>query len=111
MLKVLNYVIVFLLEVVMAYSFAVFGYSRGTDSFSRYAWAAAFAIGCIVLWAILAAPKSGYRLPIPYLFIFRGVMFLFTAFFLYVLQLRGIAVTIAVLAVVTQVVSFFTETT
>ncbi|MGC4234966.1 MAG: YrdB family protein [Niabella sp.] len=109
MVKLINQPIVFILELVMLYSFGYFAYSKGINSFTRFAFAiAAIALG-VILWSLLAAPKSGHRLPMPYLAVFRGGLFLVAAFFLYQLQMKNFALIVAILAITTQLISYLTE--
>ncbi len=109
MVKLINQPIVFALELIMLYSFGHFAYSKGINSFSRVAFTIAAIILGVGLWSLLAAPKSGHRLPMPYLTVFRGGMFLVAAFFLYQLQMKNFALIVAILAIATQLVSYLTE--
>jgi hypothetical protein len=93
----------------MIASFGCYGYSRGFNVPTRFVFSVSMIAICVALWAFLAAPKSTHRLPMPYLGLFRGIMFLFTAFFLFLFQLQTFAIAIGVLAVITQIVSYYTE--
>jgi len=64
---------------------------------------------CHFLWAFFAAPKSVHRLKMPYLAIFRASIFLIASFLLYQTEQKNIAIAFALLAIVTQAVSFFAE--
>lgn len=109
MLKSAIQIVVFLLELCMLAAFGCYGYSRPADMLLRVGLAAGLVIAAIILWAVLAAPNSRYRLPLPALAIFRATMFLVAAFFVYCLGYRNMAFIMAAIAVTTQILSCFTE--
>lgn len=109
MLKVLNQVIVFIMELVMLYSFWQFGHKTGSNTFTQYILAILLSAICIVLWGIFAAPKSAKRLSMPYLGLFRCGMFLTAALFLFLHNLQTMAIVMTVLAFITQVASLYIE--
>lgn len=100
---------VFLMELLMLIAFGCYGYSIPAGMPLRISLAGGFVILAVILWAVFAAPNSGHRLPLPALAIFRAVMFLVAAFFIYRLGLKSMALIMAVMAVVTQTISCFTE--
>lgn len=93
----------------MLVAFGCYGYSKPADMLQRIGFAAGLVAAAIVLWAIYAAPNSRRRLRLPALAIFRATMFLVAAFFFYRLGLGNVALIIAVTAVITQILSCFTE--
>ncbi|MEX6686820.1 YrdB family protein [Danxiaibacter flavus] len=109
MLKAIFQVIVFIMELVMLYSFGFFAYKAGSNTLTHYTLAILLTAGCIILWGVFAAPKSAKRLNMPYLGLFRCGMFLTAALFLFLLDLKTMAIAMAALAVITQVASFYVE--
>ena len=109
MLKPAVQIVVFLLEILMLVAFGCYGYSSPVSMLLRVGLGIALVIAAIILWAVLAAPNSRHRLPLPALAVFRAAMFLLAAFFLYRLGYRNIALITAALAVATQIISCFTE--
>lgn len=108
MLKYFNQIIVFMMELVMVGFFAYYGYHRNTTVLNRYLLACCLPGAAIFLWGRFAAPKSSTRLTMPYLVMFRAMMFLVTSVVLYQSGNVPMAIIIAVLAVVTQAVSYST---
>ena len=108
-LKSANGIVVFLLELLMLVAFGCYGYNQLTSIGLRIGLAAGLVIAAIILWAAFAAPKSKERLRLPALALFRAAMFLTAAFFVYHLGHRNWAFGIAVAAITTQVISWFTE--
>ena len=109
MLKSVVQIVVFLLELLMLVAFGCYGYSKPADMSLRIGLAAGLVIVAIILWAVLAAPNSRYRLLLPALAVFRAAMFLVAAFFFYHLGFENMALIMASIAVTTQIVSCFTE--
>jgi hypothetical protein len=109
MLKPAVQIVVFLMELLMPIAFACYGYNKPIDGPLRIALAAGLVLAAIILWAVLAAPNSRHRLPLPALAIFRASMFLVAAFFFYQLGFQNLALMMAALAVTTQILSCFTE--
>ena len=109
MLKYVNQPIVFIIELAMLGSFAYFGFQKGNSTLAKYTLAIIIPAIAIVLWSYWAAPKSAHRLVMPYLAIFRLALFLAASYLLYACHQTKLAIILAVLSVVTQVVSYFTE--
>lgn len=109
MLKAIYQVIVFTMELVMLYSFWLFGYKTGSNTLTHYVLAILLTAICIILWGIFAAPKSTKRLAMPYLGLFRCGMFLTAALFLFLLDQKTLAVVMAALAITTQAAAFYVE--
>jgi len=108
-MKTLNQAIVFLLEISMLISLGYYGFSKSWSLLPKTIFAFFLIVFAIFLWAFFAAPKSVHRLKMPYLAIFRASIFLIASFLLYQTEQKNIAIAFAVLAIVTQAVSFFAE--
>jgi len=109
MIKQVNQFIVFTLELIMFIALGYYGMTRDWSILPRVLFTIAIITMTITLWGIFAAPKSAYRLEMPYLAIFRGIMFLSASFLFSQLGIKTLAITLAALAVMTQTLSYFTE--
>lgn len=105
---VINSAIVFSLELTMLYAFARYGYNLG-EGIQGYLISVLILALAITIWAIWAAPKSKFRLPMPYQAILRMLMFGLGAICLYFLGNTNWAIMIWVLAVFTQWVGWMTD--
>src|SRR5689334_12209565 len=105
MLKNINSAVVFFMELLMLYAFGLFGYFNGTTTAMKYVWAILLPATVIIVWAILAAPKSKRRLKSPYQYLLRIVLFLLAAYLLYISNQPVIAIIMAALAIVTQIIA------
>lgn len=109
MLKTLNQTTTFLLEIAMLISMGYYAMAKPWSLLPKVALAIGLIAVAILLWAILAAPRSTNRLDMPYLVLFRAGMFLVASFLLYQSGQKNIALVLAALAIVTQTISLFTE--
>ena len=109
LLKATNELVVFMLELLMLAVFGWYGYNAPANIGLRIGMAGALATGAVILWAVLAAPKSTRRLRFPALQAFRAAMFLLSALFVYRLGYQNWALVIAMTAIITQIISCFTE--
>lgn len=107
MLKIINLALVFLIELIMFGSFAYFGFQKGNGLFQKYGFAIILTLLAVVLWAYWASPKSGNRLKMPYLAIFRLSLFLLASYFLYRCGHANFALILAIFSTVTQISSVF----
>jgi Protein of unknown function (DUF2568) len=80
LLKNINLVLAFLLELGLFSSVSYWGFQKGNSTFTK--WIIAFICFSIAvgLWAVFAAPKSESRLPFHLRLVFELVMFLVAAF-------------------------------
>jgi len=108
-MNLLNKIVTFFLELAMLASFACFGFQKGGTPLVKYGLAVLLPILAIVLWGYFAAPKSSHRLELPAVALFRGLIFLAAALCLFLCHQRVPALTMAVLAILTQIASFFGE--
>ena len=108
-MKQLNSLVTFLLELVMVVSFAYYGYHKEYSKTGQIFLMLLFPLVAIALWAWFAAPRSRHQLSTPLLQLFRAVMFLIAAFFLYQSGCFIVACIVAALAIVTQMISYFAK--
>jgi len=106
-LKHTNQALMFFIELIMLGSFAYFGFQKGHTVLFRYILAIALPTVGIVCWALWAAPKSSSRLPMPYLALFRVVLFLLASYFLYACRQTNLAFVVAAVSIITQVLGYY----
>lgn len=111
MIKSLNQILVFILEMIMLISYGYFGMTRQLNFSPRLLCTFLFVSVAVILWSIFAAPKSVHRLEMPYLSIFRMLMFSLSAFLLVESGYKIFGMIVFILALVTQTISLFTEQT
>ncbi|MFN8343695.1 MAG: YrdB family protein [Spirosomataceae bacterium] len=107
--KTIYLTVSFLLEIAMLISYGYYGMNRPWNFLPRLLVTIAMIAAAIALWGLWAAPKSGHRLAMPYLPIFRASMFFLAAFLLYQSGQKNGAFLFFALTVVTQTMSYFTE--
>ena len=109
MIKSINQIFVFILEIIMLISYGYFGMTRQWNLASRLLLALLIVSIAILLWARFAAPKSVHRLRMPYLAFFRVLMFSVSAFMLFQSGHKNFALIVFAFALLTQTISYFTE--
>lgn len=92
--------IAFLLEIAMLISLGMWGFHGDKSIFEKLLPGLGLPILAAVLWGILAAPKSGYRLDLPYRLLFSFALFCLAAFLLYRLGHTTLALTFAGVAII-----------
>jgi uncharacterized protein DUF2568 len=109
MIKSINQILVFILEMIMLFSYGYFGMTRQWNFSPKLLFTFLFVSAAIILWSIFAAPKSGRRLAMPYLSIFRMLMFSLSAFLLVECGYKNFGMIVFIFSLVTQAMSLFTE--
>lgn len=109
MLKTINQTVAFLLEIAMLIAFGYYGMHRPWSLLPKLLFTILLIAVAILLWGRFAAPKSQRRLEMPYLAIFSISMFLISAFLLYQTGYKNAGILIAVLAIISQTIAYFTE--
>ena len=107
MVKAINRIAVFVIELIMTATFAHVGFQKGNNMLSKYSCAFILPLVVILLWSYFAAPKSSHRLKMPYLAIFRLALFLTAAYLLYKSGQINFAIVLAFSSVITQMISCF----
>jgi hypothetical protein len=100
-LKIVNDILMFILELTMLLSLGIWGYSM-TDGTGRFFFALLLPSLAGILWGILAAPKSKRRLKLPWRAAFALSIFLVAAWGLSQTGRIQTALVFATLAVVNQ---------
>lgn len=106
-LKSLNQVIQFLVEMVMLVALGYGGFQLGKTTFSKYLFAVSIVGIVIVLWWLFAAPKAPYRLDLPFRLFFKLALFFIAAFLLYESGQSNLAIIFAVIAFVNEIIAAF----
>lgn len=83
LLKGLNQVIYFSLELCMFVSLGYAGFHNSQHPYGKYLMGIGLPLLAATLWGIFAAPRSAYRLDFPYRSLFALTLFGFTALLLY----------------------------
>lgn len=109
MIKIINSIVVFALEMGMLFTYGYYGMTRNWNLSTKLLFTVGTLALAIYLWAMYAAPKSSHQLEMPYLAMFRAAMFLVPAFLLFRMDLKAMSITVVVLALLTQLISYFTE--
>lgn len=81
-LKSINQIVAFLLELGMLAAVGRWGYLQGKTTLSKYGFALLLIAVIVVLWGYFAAPKSANRLSLGYRMIFEFVLFMIATFLL-----------------------------
>lgn len=109
MIKSINQIVAFALEIIMLVTYGYFGMTRPWNLIVRLLFTILVISLAVLLWSKFAAPKSGQRLKMPYLALFRAAMFLVAAFFLFQTGHKNLAFMVTGVIIITQLVSYFTE--
>lgn len=109
LLKQLNAALVFFLEIAMITGLGFGGYSFGTNTVTKWAFAIFFPVVAISLWAYFAAPKSSHRLELGPRIAFELLIFSLTAFVLYKSGYKYAGIAFAIISWVTVTASYFFE--
>ena len=105
-LKIINSVLAFSLELSMFFSISYWGFLQGKTSFSKWAIAIILLAISVTLWGILASPNSQTRLKFPLRLIFEVSMFLIASFLLYKSNLTTLSIWFALLSIVSVSIAF-----
>jgi hypothetical protein len=108
-IKHINLLFVFLVELGMLVSFGYAGFQSGKNVVIKYLLAIVLPLIAAIIWAIFEAPRSQHRLQQPYRTILALLLFLSAAFFLYRTGKTEMAILFAIAAVVTQSLALVLE--
>lgn len=108
LIKAVNQLVAFLLEIGMLISFGMWGFHGETSVGKRYLLGLGLPLLAAVLWGIWAAPKSSYRLDLPYRLLFSLTLFALSALTLHRLGHTSWAVLFATLAISSAMVELIT---
>ncbi|HTB53512.1 MAG TPA: YrdB family protein [Ferruginibacter sp.] len=105
-LRGINRLVAFLLELVLAVSLGYGGYSVVENVYLKYTLAVLLPLTAIVCWSIFVAPRSTSRLEQPWRLIGRLSLYLACSLLLYNIGRTTVAISLASLATVNEIIAF-----
>ena len=105
-LKTLNLLVAFILELGLFTSLAWWGFHLGKTSPMQWVLAIVMVAVGVTLWGIFAAPHSGHRLPFNARLLFEMTMFLVGAFLLYRLHYPTLGLWFAIIAIASVIIAY-----
>jgi len=108
-IRFINQVVAFLLEIAMLISIGYWGFVEGKTILTKYALAIFLPIVATILWGFFAAPKSKYRLKFPLRMIFKLCLFTIASILLYETKNSKIATWFGVIALTNEIIGYFFE--
>lgn len=106
MVKGLNNLLSFALELCMLAAFAAFGAFVGATLFAKIVLGAAFFIAPLWFWAVYMAPRANKRIGWPWTPVVALLLFLMAAVALLLAHYQGLAMGLAAAAVVNAALTF-----
>ncbi|GAB4020457.1 hypothetical protein GCM10028808_61670 [Spirosoma migulaei] len=105
LLKGLNQIVYFLIELSMLVAFGYVGFHSSQHPYGKYVLAIGLPIAAATLWGIFAAPRSAYRLEFPYRTLFALTLFGLAFLLLYRTGYPRLAITLAVVALTSELIA------
>lgn len=105
-IKAINLVAAFFLEIAMVISFAYFGFHYPENMVMKYSLMIGLATGAIILWGYFAAPKSKHRLQQSARVLFCLSMFGSSIFLLNLTGKTMLAAIFAIMVIMNQLLLF-----
>lgn len=105
-LKALNLAAAFLLEVVLLVAFCYWGFHASHSSTLQWLLGIGAPVGAIILWSVLAAPKSDHRLSRSPLAVFRVAIFTLAAACLFSVHEKTVAIIFEIISVLNIVLLY-----
>ena len=109
LIKVINLVLAFLLEIAMLIAFGYFGYHYPENTANKYFFMMALPLAATILWGFFAAPKSKHRLPKLPRVVFALVLYGTSIFLLSLTGKTPLAAAFAICVVLNQLLLFILE--
>ena len=85
--------------------FGFYGYQLYSIAWMQIGSAILLPALVLAIWRIWAAPKSNRQLPLPYLILFRSVLFMLAAYLLYDLGQTNNSIVFGIIAMITQIIA------
>lgn len=98
-LKAIHQLVAFLLEIAMLIALGMWGFQSNKSTLLKILFGLGLPLLAAVLWGFLAAPRSEYRLDLPYRLVFSMALFCLASFLLYRLGHTAAAIAFIILAV------------
>lgn len=105
LLKSLNLLSAFLLELAMIGAYSYWGFHLHTGTLLRAAVGIGVPIMVIIIWTTLLAPRAAHRLTIPWLTLVKLILFMGAGLLLYNSQEVGLGATLGGLAILNLVLA------
>lgn len=105
MIKGLNQLIYFLLELSMFASLGYIGFRSNSHSYGKYVTGFGLPLTAVVLWGIFAAPRSVHRLETPYRSMFALTLFGLTALLLHRAGYPRLAIAFGLIALASELLA------
>ncbi|GAB3705444.1 YrdB family protein [Spirosoma flavus] len=105
LIKILNQIIYFLLELCMLASLGYAGFLSSQHTLGKYLLAIGLPLAAAILWGFFAAPRSTYRLEFPYRSLFALTLFGFAFFMLYKTGQTRLAITLGITALLCEFIA------
>jgi|GEM_PF-462663 hypothetical protein len=102
-----NRLIAFLLEIALVISLGYVGYSVTENVYLKYVFAILLPLVAIICWSIFAAPKSAKRLQQPWRMLFRTTMYVVCTLLLYIIGKTTWAISIITIAVINEITASY----
>lgn len=106
MLKSINQVLAFVLELSMFFSVSYWGFLQGKSTFTKWIIAIICLAISVTLWGIFASPNSPTRLTFPTRLFFELSMFLLASFLLYKLNYTVLSLCLMLLSILSVTIAF-----
>lgn len=104
--KLIHQLIAFLLEIAMLFILGMWGFRGEKTTLANYGLGLGAPLLVACLWGIWAAPRSAYRLDLPYRLLFSLTLFGLTAFLLYQLGHLSLAMVFFIIALVSALLEW-----
>ena len=108
-LRIINQITAFLLEIYMFIALGFIGYQLGKSVLIKYTLVIGLPLMAIVLWGLFAAPKSNFRLGLPWRIIFEIILFSITSFLLYKTGFKTLAFSLWIIILINELTAYLFE--
>jgi hypothetical protein len=106
LIKMAHQLVAFLLEIGMLLALSMWGFQNRQSIVEKYVVGIGLPVLAACLWGVLAAPRSAYRLDLPFRLLFSLPLFGLAAFLLYRLGHSTMAILFASVSVLSAILEF-----
>ncbi|GAB2537881.1 YrdB family protein [Spirosoma aerophilum] len=108
-IKTAHQLVAFLLEIAMLIVIGMWGFQLRQSTIEKYLIGIGLPLLAACLWGLWAAPRSAYRLELPYRVLFSSTLFGVAAFLLHRLGHTTLGILFALIAVVSAILELIFE--